>query len=92
MLALSRDQCLNLGKFISLQHSLNLHLINLWCLCFAASNDEVRRYLRDERLQECLMDIDSATDRKAVLKRALESPSFKEFCDKVLHVVAPAQE
>ena len=57
--------------------------------CAAAENDDIRRYLRDERLQRVISDIDSAGNREAALAAALVSPNFKEFTDALLANVAP---
>lgn len=53
----------------------------------AASNEEVKRYLRDERLQKVIADVDAAPNREAALERALNSPNFKEFADCVIDAV-----
>jgi len=53
----------------------------------AASNEEVKRYLRDERLQKVIADVDAAPNREAALERALKSPNFKEFADCVIDAV-----
>lgn len=51
----------------------------------AAVNDpEVRRFLRDERLQHILHQIDRANDREVALAGFLESPDFQEFSNMLL--------
>ncbi len=57
----------------------------------AANNEEIRRFLRDERLQAVVRDVDGATNREAALKSMLKAPNFKEFTDKVLEVAAPPE-
>ena len=65
----------------------------LTATCFAAAhNEEVRWYLRDERLQDVVKRVDGAPNREAALAAALQAPNFKEFADKVLGVVAPVQQ
>lgn len=59
------------------------------CFLGAVANEEVRWYLRDERLQAVLRNIDGAGNREAALAAALQAPNFKEFADKVLAVAAP---
>jgi hypothetical protein len=56
---------------------------------FAVNDDEIRRMLRDERLQNVVRDIDKAENREAALKSMLKAPNFKEFTDKVLSKIAP---
>jgi hypothetical protein len=56
---------------------------------YAANDDEIKRFLRDERLQSVVRDIDSAQNREAALKSMLKAPNFKEFTDKVLNTIAP---
>lgn len=55
----------------------------------AANDDEIRRFLRDERLQNVVRDIDSAQNREAALRSMLKAPNFKEFTDKILSRIAP---
>jgi hypothetical protein len=57
----------------------------------AANDDEIRRFLRDERLQNVIKDIDSAQNRETALKSMLKAPNFKEFTDKVLGRIAPPE-
>ncbi|KAL4531854.1 hypothetical protein Ndes2437B_g02292 [Nannochloris sp. 'desiccata'] len=54
-----------------------------------ANDDEIRRFLRDERLQNVVRDIDSAQNREAALRSMLKAPNFKEFTDKILSRIAP---
>jgi hypothetical protein len=53
-----------------------------------ANDDEIRWYLRDEKLQAVIRNIDSSDNRKAALVEALKAPNFKEFTDKVLEKTA----
>lgn len=56
-----------------------------------AENEEIRWFLRDEKLQSVLVDIDSAEEREKALVEAMKSPIFEEFAGKVLDVVSPPQ-
>lgn len=53
----------------------------------AGDSEVVQRYLRDERLQSIIANIDGVPDRDSKLVEALKCPDFKEFSDKVLEVV-----
>jgi hypothetical protein len=60
-------------------------LLNVvWYYLIAVNDPEVRRFLRDERLQDILHSIDGADDREATLARYLESPEFQEFSNMLL--------
>jgi hypothetical protein len=53
-----------------------------------ANDEEIRRYLRDEKLQAVIRDIDSCdNNRKAALVEALKASNFKEFTDYILNVI-----
>ncbi|KAK9829766.1 hypothetical protein WJX72_007768 [[Myrmecia] bisecta] len=52
-------------------------------------SEELRAMLRDERLQQAIKQIDSSKDREAALDRALQSPNFEDFSNKVLTTIMP---
>ena len=56
----------------------------------AVNDPEVRRFLRDERLQDILHSIDGADDREAALAGYLESPEFQEFSNMLLKKIGDA--
>jgi len=57
-----------------------------------AASEEVLKMLRDRELQELISKIDSSSNSKAELERAMEGPAFREFTDKLLSIVNPADD
>lgn len=54
--------------------------------------DDLKRVLRDERLQAVVRKIDSASDRRKELMSVLQTDAgFVEFCDQVFATIAPAE-
>lgn len=56
-----------------------------------AYNDEIRKTLGDKRLQDVLLKVDGAANREQALQQAMDNPDFRDFADKMLHVMKPTQ-
>lgn len=53
----------------------------------AAEDEEIRRYLRDERLQTVLHAVDGAANPEDALERLMMDPEVTNFADKILDIV-----
>ncbi|KAL6785392.1 hypothetical protein ACKKBF_B00075 [Auxenochlorella protothecoides x Auxenochlorella symbiontica] len=56
-----------------------------------ANQPEMQQLLSNPELQSVVRSVDSAADREKALVKALESPNFKEFTDKILNIVSPPE-
>lgn len=57
-----------------------------------AASEEIRKMLRDRDLQELISKIDSSSNPKLELEKAMEGPYFREFTDKLLSVINPLDD
>mmetsp|Transcript_30928 Transcript_30928/g.98746 ORF Transcript_30928/g.98746 Transcript_30928/m.98746 type:complete len:138 (-) Transcript_30928:880-1293(-) len=57
-----------------------------------AFDPSVRASIKDERLQKILLEIDSAEGAEEALDKAMLTPEFKEFADKVLCAIDPERD
>eukprot|EP00877_Chromochloris_zofingiensis_P001161 jgi/Chrzof1/11045/Cz05g21170.t1 len=55
-----------------------------------ASNEDMAITLKDERLQQRILEIDNAPNREQALKIALQEGDFRQFADQVLGLLHPA--
>ncbi|NXO30119.1 ZNHI3 protein, partial [Cisticola juncidis] len=55
-------------------------------------SQELRALLRNPHLRQLLLAIDSAPDKRSVLRRLMQEPLFVEFADCCLGIVEPPEK